>query len=332
MSVGAPLGRRFLGLAADSLLVMLLALSGVYMIRHDPAGNQHGAHRAGTPICGQLILHSPYNYNGAAGSYSSGAAGLPTYGTPSSDFPRDTAGVVLAAGTRSYASYQLKPNTVYYLLPGTHIGGFEADRNDAFVGGFSDGKPTILSGNYSVGGQAIDSNSTIGNQPGVTIEYLTIEKFHPDANAAAINLEANTDWTIKYNTITLNVPGAGVMAGANNTLKNNCITLNGQYGFQSTDTNGFGRDSLTGGPYNVTIDGNEIGYNDTCDFSGLLKNPVIGWSHHNPVPPHYRNSHCGKVTPDGNQGGFKLWQTNGVTIRNNYIHDNWGPGRLGGHE
>ena len=70
-------------------------------------------------------------------TYSSGTAGLPTYGTSESDFPDDTAGVILPAGARSYASYQLTPNTVYYLLPGTHIGGFQADKNDAFVGGLS---------------------------------------------------------------------------------------------------------------------------------------------------------------------------------------------------
>ena len=53
----------------------------------------------------------------------------------------------------------------------------------------------------------------------MTIEYLTIEKYQPHADAAAINQEANTGWSIRYNTITLNVPGAGVMAGAENTLK-----------------------------------------------------------------------------------------------------------------
>ena len=149
---------------------------------------------------------------------------------------------------------------------------------------YSNGVSTILTGNYSSGGQAIDSNSTDGNQSGVTIEYLTIEKYQPDPNAATINQDANTGWTIQYNTITLNVPGAGVMAGAENTLKDNCLTLNGQYGFQSSDTDGFGRDSLTGGPYDVTVTGNEISYNDTCDFSGLLNNSTIGWKNYNPVP------------------------------------------------
>jgi hypothetical protein len=280
----------------------------------------------GPRVCGQPILDSPYGYTGKAGPYSSGTAGLPTYGTPSSDFPRDTAGVALPTGTNNYLSYQLKPDTVYYLLPGTHSGGIQADHNDAFVGGRSGRTVTVLDGNYSPGGQAIDSNSTDGDQAGVTIEYLTIERYRPDADAAAVNQEANTGWNIRYNTITLNVPGAGVITGAENTLADNCLTLNGQYGFQSSDTNGFGHDPLTGGPYDVTVEQNEISYNDTCDFSGLLSNSAIGWSNHNPVPARYRNPECGKVVGDGNQGGFKLWQTDGVTITDNSVHDNWGPG------
>lgn len=314
------------------LVVLVLVLIGLQGLAHHDAstsgdtGKQTLQAHAGSPVCGQRVLHSPYNYHGPAGRYSSGTPGLPTYGAPNSDFPGDKTGVVLPAGTHSYASYQLHPQTVYYLLPGTHIGSFEADKGDAFVGGAYGGTSTVLSGNYSAGGVAIDSNPTIGDQAGVTIEYLTVEKFTPDTNAAAINQEANTGWTVQYNTITLNAPGAGMIVGSDGILKKNCMTLNGQYGFQSTDTNGFGKDSLTGGPYNVTVEGNEISYNDTCDFSGLLKNSQIGESPHNPVPPLYRNDHCGKVVPNGNQGGFKLWQTNGVTIKGNYIHNNWGPG------
>ena len=185
---------------------------------------------------------------------------------------------------------------------------------------------TFLSGEYSGYPWAIDSSYSAGDQPGVTIEYLTIEKFQPQSNGAAINQDSNTNWTIRYNTVTLNVPGAGAIAGAENTLKDNCLTLNGQYGFQSSNVGPWGHDSLTGGPYDLTIEGNEISYNDTCDFEGTLSNPSIGWSHYEPVPARYRNSHCGPVTPDGDQGGFKLWQTNGVTIKHNYIHNNWGPG------
>jgi hypothetical protein len=291
-----------------------------------PVPSAPGSAGKGTLVCGQPILHSPFNYDGSAGSYTSGTPGLPTYGKPGSDFPGDTSGVALPAGRHSYASYQLQPYTVYYLLPGIHIGNFQADTGDAFVGGLSDGTPATLTGNYPGPGWAIDSNSTIGDQADVTIEYLTIEKFQPNGNSAAINPDSNTGWRIRYNTITRNVPGAGVILGADDVLKDNCMTRNGQYGFQSVTVNPWGQDSLTGGPYNVTVEGNEISYNDTCDFEGLLDNSAIGWSKHNPVPSQYRNSHCGPVTPDGDQGGFKLWRTDGVTIKDNYIHNNWGPG------
>lgn len=279
-----------------------------------------------TAVCGSRLLDSPYSYDGHAGRYASGTAGLPTYGKPGSDFPRASSGVVLAAGKASYASYQLQPDTVYYLLPGVHVGTFQANAHDAFVGGFSKGEKTVVSGDYQGYPWAIDSNNSNGDAPGVTIEYLTIEKFQPNADAAAVNQSSNTDWTLRYDTVTLNVPGAGVIAGADNTLTHDCMTQNGQYGFQSSSDGAWGHDSLTSGPYNVTVEKSEISYNDTCDFEGLLSNAAIGMKNYNPVPVAYRNPHCGKVVGDGNQGGFKLWQTNGVTINGNYIHNNWGPG------
>lgn len=286
-----------------------------------PAGGTATGH-----VCGSRLLDSPYSYDGHAGKYKSGAAGLPTYGKPGSDFPNATSGMVLAAGKVSYSSYQLQPDTVYYLLPGVHMGSFQADTNDAFVGGFTKGKGAVVSGGYLGYPWAFDSNDSNGDQSGVTIEYLTIEKFQPNADAAAVNQSSNTGWTLRYDTVTLNVPGAGAIAGAGNTLAYDCMTQNGQYGFQSSDDETWGRDSLTGGPYDVTIEHNEISYNDTCDFEGLLSNPAIGWKNYNPVPALYRNPHCGAVVGDGDQGGFKLWQTNGVTVSGNYIHNNWGPG------
>ena len=125
-----------------------------------------------------------------------------------------TAGMVLAVGPHSYLSYQLSPDTVYYLLPGVHISTFQADEGDAFVGGLSGRTATVLSGNYSGDTEAIDSNFSDGNQPGVTIEYLTIEKYQPQDNGAAINTNSNTGWTLRYDTLTLNAPGAGMIAGA----------------------------------------------------------------------------------------------------------------------
>ena len=314
-------------------LVLVVAFAGIRLESHSTVshtGRQQSSVTVNLPsgalVCGQPELNSPYNYDGAPGPYISGTRGLPTYGNPHSDFPHDTSGIVLPTGKNNYFSYQLKPDTVYYLLPGKHIGWIMADTNDAFVGGRSGGISTVMSGDYTNQDWAIGSNSSDGDQNGVTIEYLTIEKYQPHSQGAAVNGDSNTGWTIQHNTITLNVPGAGVILGAGNILRDNCLTLNGQYGFQSEASDSWGIDSLTGGPYGITVEGNEISYNDTCDFSGTMDNSVIGWSHYNPVPSQYRNQKCGTVIGDGDQGGFKLWQTNGVMVKSNYIHNNWGPG------
>jgi hypothetical protein len=319
------IGLTSIGVVAAAAALIALGLTGALTPtpqRSTPPAAS--APRTATKICGQPILKSPYRYDGAAGSYTSGTAGLPTYGTPGSDFPDDTAGDVLPPQTKNYQNYQLGRNTVYYLEPGTHIGSFASNAHDAFVGGYSGGTGTTLSGNYGGDAWAVDSDVSLGNQPGVTVEYLTIEKYQPPVDQAAINQDGNTGWTIAHDTITLNVPGGGAFAASNSVLKDNCMILNGQYGFQSSATQS--DNPLTTGPYNVTVENNEISYNDTCDLSGLMNNAAVGWKNYNPVPAEYRNSECGKVSGDGNEGGFKLWETDGVTIKDNYIHNNWGPG------
>src|SRR4029077_9433185 len=128
--------RRLLGVAIAVCLAVALATIGAVKLAdagpgsHPQAGA--GSHPPAGPaawrrVCGQPILRSPFSYSGPAGPYRSGTVGLPTYGTPGSAFPQATAGEVLPAGAHSYASYQLRPRTVYYLVPGVHVGGFEAD-------------------------------------------------------------------------------------------------------------------------------------------------------------------------------------------------------------
>lgn len=336
MKISSANSKRLISVISGCLL--LAAALGFWVASRSSAGTDNaGLSAAAEPmittapasaarVCGQRILRSPYDYHGKTGSFRSGARGLPTFGKPGTTFPADKAGVILPSGTHFYPSYKLRPYTVYYLLPGVHVTTIQADVKDAFVGGYWKGKGTTLDGKYANGGQAIDSNETLGNQRGVSVEYLTIERYMPNGNAAAVNQEANSGWLVQFNTITLNVPGAGVILGTANVLRDNCLTLNGQYGFQSTASDGYDRDALTGGPYGVTVTGNEISYNDTCDYSGRLNNKAVGWSNFDPVPAQYRNSRCGTITPDGDQGGFKLWRTNGVTIAGNYIHNNWGPG------
>jgi hypothetical protein len=233
------------------------------------------------------------------------------------------AGVVLPPETADYQNWQLRPNTVYYLEPGMHDGSFSADTGDVFVGGYAGGVGSTLDGQYSRRA-AIDSNITIGEQKNVTIEYLTIQNFTPYVDQTAVNQTGAGGWRLVHSTVTHNVPGGGMFAASDNVLEGNCLTENGQYGFQSAQT--LTGDSLTGGPYNVRVENNEISYNDVCDLSGLLDNAALGWKKHNPVPAAYRNAHCGSVRGDGNQGGFKLWGTDGVMIKNNWIHHNWGVG------
>src|SRR4051794_5277367 len=103
----------------------------------------------GPAICGQTTLRSPYGYTGDAGPYGSGTEGLPTYGSPGTDFPEAKAGQVLPPGTADYQNWQLTPQTVYYLEPGVHHGSFSANTGDAFVGGFADGVGATLDGDYS---------------------------------------------------------------------------------------------------------------------------------------------------------------------------------------
>ncbi len=277
----------------------------------------------GRAVCGATSLRSPYNYTGRSGHYASGQRGLPTYGAPGTDYPRANDGIVLPPETADYENWELSPDTVYYLAPGTHYGSFSANRGDVFVGGYADGVGTVIDGQYQTQ-TAIDSNITMGEQEDVTIRYLTIQRFTPPVDQTAVNQTGNRGWAVLDSTVTLNVPGGGMFAASDAVIRDSCLTLNGQYGFQSAQT--LQGDSLTGGPYNVWVERNEISYNDTCGLSGLLQNPTLGWVDHDPVPAEYRNPHCGKVTGSGNQGGFKLWGTNGVMIRDNWIHHNWGVG------
>src|SRR5262245_59407871 len=212
---------------------------------------QHGTAN-GVPVCSQSILKSPFNYDGAAGPYESGTAELPTYGTPGADFPNHTAGYVLAANAKYYPSYALRPNTVYYLLPGEHTNSIQAAPGDAFVGGFAHGKASVMDGKNNGSAWAIDSN---GPTPDVTIEYLTIQNWNPLVDAAAINQESQPGWRIMFDTVKLNVPGGGIFAGNGGVIEHDCLTMNGQYGFQGGG--GIPNDPTTGGAYGITIKHNE---------------------------------------------------------------------------
>lgn len=144
-------------------------------------------------------------------------------------------------------------------------------------------------------GQRANLYAFTGQATGVTIEYLTIQNFGgagANNNEGVVNHDAGHGWTIRYNTVQGNA-GAGVFVGSSNTLKYNCLTSNGQYGFSAYEPNGVS---------NVVIDHNEISYNNTYRWE--------------------------TASPDcGCTGGGKFWATNKATITNNWFHHNHeGPG------
>ena len=127
----------------------------------------------------------------------------------------------------------------------------------------------------------------------VTIKYLTIKNFKPNQGGGAVNGSGSNGWTEEDNLIEYNSPGAAMMLGGNNLVKNNCLTKNGEYGFNGysyTDEN-YER-TFTGGALNITFTGNDVSYNNT------------------------------QKTSSGVEGGGKFWQNGNVTVTGNYFHDN----------
>ena len=72
----------------------------------------------------------------------------------------------------------------------------------------------------------------------------------------------------------------------------NCLRLNGEYGFQSFETDG---------AWNVVLRGNEIARNNTADWETIQ--PGCGCS-----------------------GGGKFWNTHNARVVGNYVHHNYGTG------
>ena len=133
-------------------------------------------------------------------------------------------------------------------------------------------------------GQDKNDFAIAGPGTNVTIEYLTIENFTAPQSQGAVNQNLVSGWTIENSTIENNPNGAGVMVDSNGVLNDDCLTKNGQYGFQTYS----GSDSVP--VTNLTITNNEICYNDTKT-----------------------TTRTGPVTC-GCTGGAKFWNDLGATV------------------
>lgn len=223
----------------------------------------HGAAPASPPakVCGSGALQ------GGPTTPPSGAITL----TPGADVP---------TAVRSDG-----PGTTFWFAGGTFVIGtsqytqIEPQAHDVFLGA----PGAVLSG------QGVGDVAFGGSAPDVTIEYLTVEHFVAPQNEGVVNHNSASGWTIEHDTVEDNPLGAGVMLGSGDVLTDDCITRNGQYGFQSYST--------TSPPTHVTVSGNEISDNDTKNYT--------------------------QTTPGcGCSGGGKFWETRGAVVSGNYVHGN----------
>ena len=231
---------------------------------------------------------------------------------------------VPAGNNASLFGDQLPASTTYYFAAGTHYLGsgeyaqINPGRNDTFIGA----PGAIISGD-DPGSSGYEQNdfAFVGNGTGitgVTIEYLTIENFSPPGSQGAVNTNSDDNWTITHSTIKGNVPGAAMMVGSGNTIEHNCLTGNGQYAFNAYQNPGDPQESkVTGGPQNIVLSDNEISYNDTCNWEAFSKFPVR-------TPAGCAGA--GQFDGCGCSGGGKFWQAQNVTVRDNYVHDNYSVG------
>jgi hypothetical protein len=230
---------------------------------------------AGTPLTPPALICGNHGILDGPSIAPAGAVSVPA-GDNSTNFLYETAG------------------TTYWLAPGVHTLGtgiynqIIPANNTTFIGA-----PGAI-----LDGQGVNNFAFTSRAIGVTIKYLTVQNFTgADPNGGGsdqgvVNHDSGDNWTVINNTIQNN-HGAGIMIGSNNNISYNCLTNNGQYGFNAYEPVGTDQ-----GPVNILMDHNEISYND----KDLIQT---------------------KPTANGNYGGGKFWQTTDATVTNNYVHDNF---------
>ena len=178
------------------------------------------------------------------------------------------------------------PGTTFWLLPGTHTLG----DNEFDQVAPKNGDHYVGAPGAVLDGRGINRYAFTGKGDKVTVEYLTVTRFDSPANEGVVNHDSAADWVLQYNNLVDN-RGAATMAGAQQVMKGNCFKNNGQYGLNA----------CCGDVTGLVLDGNEFAGNNADDLE--KDNPGCGCT-----------------------GGMKFWEVDKVDIRNNWIHDNHGPG------
>ena len=180
---------------------------------------------------------------------------------------RPRGAVRIPAGRDNPVRYE-RADTTYWFAPGLHTLGTSAfsqfipAHGSTYIGG----PGAVLSG------QGMNEAAFTQLATDVTIEYLTIANFAPPGGQGAVNSDSAVHWTIRNNTIRSNLPGAGLMMGTGDVVSHNCLTANGEYGFDVYSSRDIS--SVTGGPTNITLSDNEISKNGTCNWETLSNFPI----------------------------------------------------------
>ncbi len=123
----------------------------------------------------------------------------------------------------------------------------------------------------------------------VTIKGLLIEKYAPTWAAIFAGSDSTIYWTIENNDVRLNHT-QGIFFNSNALVRSNYIHHNGQVGF-----GGRGK-KLDDGTHSV-VDNNQVAFNNYAGFD-----------------------------PNWHAGASKFLSSNGIVMRNNYVHNNRGHG------
>lgn len=127
----------------------------------------------------------------------------------------------------------------------------------------------------------------IGGDSDVMLKNLVVEKFGNSAQSGAVS--ASSDWVVDDVEIRLN-HGAGLHMGPHTVIRDSYIHHNGQLGIH-------GGQASCAIAQGLLVTDTEIAYNNTAGYNWAWEG-----------------------------GGTKWNYTRGLTVRNSYIHDNYGPG------
>ncbi|WP_198958127.1 MULTISPECIES: right-handed parallel beta-helix repeat-containing protein [Amycolatopsis] len=180
------------------------------------------------------------------------------------------------------------PGTTFWLAPGKHVlGEDQYDQVQPRTGNTYLGAPGAV-----FDGRGVNRYAFAGTASDVTIRHLVVTGFDAPLNEGVVNHDSGDGWIIEHNTIEDN-RGAGLMAGARQQVRANCLRANGQYAMNAYQAG----DTITG----LVVEGNEITGNNTDNLEA-------------------RYEGCGCT------GGIKFWAVNGADVRGNWVHDNQGVG------